>query len=173
MAQKLLEKYKMPYLSIDHLKMGLIRANINCRFTQYDSDRLIAEKIWPILKGIIMTNIENKQNIIIEGCYLFPDLIRELGKEYLEQIIFITIIFSPDYIKNNFELKIIRYRSVIENRLYQENRPISYFIKEHQELKKECIENNLTYFEINKDYEEEIQKVYEFIDNRVKLFGIY
>ncbi len=26
MAQKLLEKYKFPYLSIDHLKMGLIRS---------------------------------------------------------------------------------------------------------------------------------------------------
>ncbi len=25
LAQKLLEKYKFPYLSIDHLKMGLIR----------------------------------------------------------------------------------------------------------------------------------------------------
>lgn len=26
LAQKLLEKYKIPYLSIDHLKMGLIRS---------------------------------------------------------------------------------------------------------------------------------------------------
>ena len=26
LAQKLLEKYKYPYLSIDHLKMGLIRS---------------------------------------------------------------------------------------------------------------------------------------------------
>jgi adenylate kinase family enzyme len=28
MAQKLLEKYKIPYLSIDHIKMGLIRGSI-------------------------------------------------------------------------------------------------------------------------------------------------
>ena len=26
LAQRLLEKYKIPYLSIDHLKMGLIRS---------------------------------------------------------------------------------------------------------------------------------------------------
>ena len=26
LAQKLLEKYKFPYLSVDHLKMGLIRS---------------------------------------------------------------------------------------------------------------------------------------------------
>ena len=26
LAQKLLEKYKYPYLSIDHIKMGLIRS---------------------------------------------------------------------------------------------------------------------------------------------------
>jgi len=58
MAQKLLEKYNYPYLSIDHLKMGLYRAEIECGFTPTDSTELISEKIWPILKGIIMTCIE-------------------------------------------------------------------------------------------------------------------
>jgi len=74
MSQKLLEKYKIPYLSIDHLKMGLIRGDTNCSFTSMDSNEVIGEKLWPIIKGIIMTNIENNQNIIIEGCYLLPNL---------------------------------------------------------------------------------------------------
>ncbi|MFB6474947.1 hypothetical protein ABER99_06270 [Paenibacillus glucanolyticus] len=72
MAQRLLEKYHVPYLSIDHFKMGLYRADQNCGFTPLDSTEYIGEKLWPILKGIIMTNIENNQNLIIEGCYVLP-----------------------------------------------------------------------------------------------------
>ena len=68
LAQKLLEKYKYPYLSIDHLKMGLIRSK-NTNLTVED-DHELTKYLWDILKEIIKTNIENKQNIIIEGCYI-------------------------------------------------------------------------------------------------------
>lgn len=68
LAQKLLEKYKYPYLSIDHLKMGLIRSK-NTNLTVED-DQELTKYLWNILKEVIKTNIENKQNIIIEGCYI-------------------------------------------------------------------------------------------------------
>ena len=68
LAQKLLEKYKYPYLSIDHLKMGLIRSG-NTELTVEDDDKL-TDYLWNIVKEIIKTNIENNQNIIIEGCYI-------------------------------------------------------------------------------------------------------
>ena len=57
MAQRLLEKYKIPYLSIDHVKMGLIRGNNYCDFSATDSDDELTGKLWPIVKGIIKTNI--------------------------------------------------------------------------------------------------------------------
>ena len=40
LAQKMLEKYKYPYLSIDHLKMGLIRSG-NTELTPMDDNELI------------------------------------------------------------------------------------------------------------------------------------
>ena len=43
LAQTLLENYKYPYLSIDHLKMGLIRSK-NTSLTPYD-DRKMAKDI--------------------------------------------------------------------------------------------------------------------------------
>ena len=68
LAQQLLEKYKYPYLSIDHLKMGLIRSeNTNLTVSE---DKKLTEYLWNIVKEIIKTNIENDQNIIIEGCYI-------------------------------------------------------------------------------------------------------
>ena len=68
LAQQLLERLHFPYLSIDHLKMGLIRTSIS-PYTVYEDDKL-TEYLWPIVVEIIKTNIENKQNIIIEGCYI-------------------------------------------------------------------------------------------------------
>jgi len=167
MSQKLLERYKIPYFSIDHLKMGLYRSDSNCGFTPMDSNEVIGEKLWPIIKGIIMTNIENDQNIIIEGCYLLPNFVKDFEREYLDEIISVFIGFSTNYIKENFTSNIIKHRSAIETRDYEEDRPITQFINEHDELRKECIENGVEYFQIDNDYEKEIQKVYDFIGNRI------
>ena len=68
LAQKMLEKYKYPYLSIDHLKMGLIRSG-NTELTPED-DEALTGYLWPIIREIVKTAIENKQNLIIEGCYI-------------------------------------------------------------------------------------------------------
>ena len=40
LAQRMLEKYKYPYVSIDHLKMGLIRSG-NTNLTPGDDDELV------------------------------------------------------------------------------------------------------------------------------------
>ena len=69
LAQKLLEKYKYPYLSIDHLKMGLIRSK-NTSLTPLSDDDNLTSYLWPIVCEIIKTAIENKQNLIVEGCYV-------------------------------------------------------------------------------------------------------
>lgn len=45
MAQKLLEKYHIPYLSIDHLKMGLYRGDKHCGFTPLDNTEIIGDKL--------------------------------------------------------------------------------------------------------------------------------
>ena len=85
LAQKLLEKYKYPYLSIDHLKMGLIRSK-NTTLTPYSKDEDLTNYLWPIVKEIIKTAIENKQNLIVEGCYIPFDWENDFTKSPLMQI---------------------------------------------------------------------------------------
>ena len=80
-AQKLLEKLKYPYLSIDHLKMGLIRSG-NTKLTPMDDNEL-TKYLWPIVREMIKTAIENNQNLIIEGCYIPFDWQNDFDKEYL------------------------------------------------------------------------------------------
>lgn len=115
LAQKLLEKYKYPYISIDHLKMGLIRSG-NTTLTPLSDDNDLTEYLWPIVREIIKTAIENKQNLIIEGCYIPFDYENDFSKEYLDNIKYCCIVMSENYIKNHFD-DIKKYENVIENRL--------------------------------------------------------
>ena len=83
-AQKLLEKYKYPYLSIDHLKMGLIRSK-NTNLTPWDDEKL-TDYLWPIVREMIKTAIENNQNLIVEGCYIPFNWQKDFESEYLNKI---------------------------------------------------------------------------------------
>lgn len=64
LAQRMLEKYKYPYLSIDHLKMGMIRSG-KTNLTPEDDDAL-TDELWPIVREMIKTAIENRQNPNVE-----------------------------------------------------------------------------------------------------------
>lgn len=164
MAQNLLEKYKIPYLSIDHLKMGLYRGDKHCGFTPSDDTVVIGNKLWPIVKGIMMTNIENGQHLIMEGCYVLPHYLKELDEKYAEKIIPVFMGFSTNYIKQHFESKIKKYKNAIEFRKYPEERTMNELIKEHKALKEQCLQSGVKYFEIKNDYDKEIMKIYDYID---------
>nr|MCR5128721.1 ATP-binding protein [Lachnospiraceae bacterium] len=114
LAQKMLEEYSCPYLSIDHLKMGLIRSG-NTGLTPED-DKALTEYLWPIVREIVKTAIENRQNLIVEGCYIPFSWRRDFDDRYLPSIRFICLAMSERYIENHFG-EIIGHESEIEDRL--------------------------------------------------------
>lgn len=118
LAQRMLEKYKYPYLSIDHLKMGLIRSG-NTNLTPEDDDEL-TDYLWPIVREIMKTAIENAQNLIVEGCYIPADWRQDFDEIYLGQIRFICLAMSEEYIEEHFD-EIIGHESEIETRLVKED----------------------------------------------------
>ncbi len=117
LAQKLIKKYNYPCMSIDHIKMGLIRSG-NTPLTPCDDDKL-TNYLWPIVREIIKTAIENNQNLIVEGCYVPINWKDSFEKEYLEKIKFCCLVMSENYIKTHFD-DIKKYESVIEKRLYDD-----------------------------------------------------
>ena len=114
LAQRMLEKYKYPYVSIDHLKMGLIRSG-NTELTPEDDDELV-EFLWPIVREMIKTAIENQQNLIVEGCYIPFDWRKSFDDEYLPEIRFICLAMTDAYINAHFD-DIRNHGSDIEDRL--------------------------------------------------------
>ena len=120
LAQRLLEEYRYPYLSIDHLKMGLIRSG-NTDLTPEDDEEL-TEYLWPIVREMIKTAIENRQNLIVEGCYVPFDWRRDFTEEYLKDIRFICLVLSDNYIDSHFTV-IKAHGSDVESRLYDDISP--------------------------------------------------
>lgn len=113
LAQRLLEERGWPYLSIDHLKMGLIRSGYT-DLTVEDDDALTA-LMWPILREMAKTAIENAQNLVIEGCYLPFDWRKDFTEDDLPHIRFLCLAMTENYIRQHGE-DIRRFASAVEQR---------------------------------------------------------
>ena len=151
LAQKLLEKYKYPYLSMDHLKMGLIRSG-NTELTPMSDDGDLTAYLWPIVCEIIKTAIENKQNLIVEGCYIPFDWKKDFNTEYLESIRYYCLVMSEEYIKSNF-LDIKRYANIIEDRLDDEWCTMESVLEDNAKMLALAQKNNVNYILIEDKYE--------------------
>ena len=150
LAQKLLEKYKYPYLSIDHLKMGLIRSG-NTELTPMDDNEL-TEYLWPIVREMIKTAIENNQSLIVEGGYIPFDWQNEFDSEYLESIKYLCLVMSEKYIRNHFT-DIKKYANAIENRLDDECCTMESVLADNAEMLVLAQRYNLNYILIEEKYE--------------------
>ena len=149
-AQKLLEKYHYPYLSIDHLKMGLIRSG-QTNLTPMDDDKL-TDYLWPIVCEMVKTAIENQQNLIVEGCYIPFDWAKDFDKGYLDQIRYICLIQSRKYIENHFT-DILRFANVIERRLDDSGLTMEDLSKQNEANLASCIANHCEYILIDEIYD--------------------
>ena len=153
LSQKLLEKYKYPYFSIDHLKMGLIRSG-NTELTPTSDDSDLTEYLWPIVREMIKTAIENKQNLIVEGCYIPFDWVKDFEKEYLNSIQYYCLVMSEDYIRNHYA-DIKSYASIIESRL-DDDCTLESVIEDNRQVLELAIAHEVNYILIDDEYKIDI-----------------
>ena len=149
LAQKLLEQYHYPYLSIDYLKMGLIRSG-NTNLTVYDDDAM-TEFLWPIVREMIKTAIENNQNLIVEGCYIPFDWSKSFDDAYRKQIRAIRLVMSEDYIRNHFD-DILNHAGDVERRLDDSGCTAQWLMEENRRELEQCVKHDCSYILIEGDY---------------------
>ena len=154
LAQKLVERHGYPYLSLDWLKMGLIRSG-HTTLTPMDDERLV-EYLWPVAREIIKTAIENRQNLIVEGCYIPFDWADDFGEEYLREIKYVCLVMSEDYIRNHFD-SIKDYASVVERRLDDSDCTRESLLRDNQAVLKECQKRGIDYLLIDDEYKVDVQ----------------
>ena len=155
LAQRLLEKYKYPYLSIDHLKMGLIRSG-HTTLTPLSDDDALTEYLWPIVREMIKTAIENGQNLIVEGCYIPFDWAGDFEKEYRDKIRFYCLVMSRKYIEDHFG-DIRRFASVIEDRGEDEDCTLEMVCRDNAEMLEKCVRHGAEYIYIDEVYQVDIE----------------
>ena len=150
LAQRLLERYGYPYLSIDHLKMGLIRSR-HTALTPTSDDKALTDYLWPIVREMIKTAIENKQNLIVEGCYIPFDWERSFGEDYLRQIRYRCLVMSEAYIRNHYG-DIKNHASTIEERLDDSDCTMETLLRDNAEILKMCQAHCVDYILIDDAY---------------------
>ncbi len=158
LAQKLLEKYHYPYVSIDHIKMGLIRSG-QTTLTPMDDKELVGY-LWPIIREMIKTAIENNQNLIVEGCYIPFDWEASFEPEYRKEIKYVCLVMSEKYIRAHF-MDIKKFASVIEERLDDSDCTMESVLRDNEEVLRECEKYRVTYVLIEEEYSEEIERYIE------------
>ena len=149
LAQRLLEKYHYPYLSIDHLKMGLIRSG-QTALTPMDDDKL-KDYLWPIVREMIKTAIENRQNLIVEGCYIPFDWEKDFDEGYRKEIRYVCLVMSRRYIETHFG-DIKNHASDIEDRMDDSGLNAQELIRENERNLARCKEFGCEYILIDDDY---------------------
>ena len=155
LAQRLLEKYKYPYLSIDHLKMGLIRSG-NTALTPLSDDGELTGYLWPIVCEMVKTAIENEQNLIVEGCYIPFEWSKDFEPEYLKDIKYYCLVMSENYIVNHF-YDIKKYASVVENRGDDEDCTIENVLRDNAKILEQCHNYKVNYLLIDMEYQVDIE----------------
>ncbi len=133
--------------------MGLIRSG-KTSLTVNDDEKL-TPYLWSIIKEMIKTAIENKQNIIIEGCYIPFDWQKDFDESYLQEIKFYCLIMTAEYIANYFS-EILKFESIIEKRITADINKADLIADNKMNLKL-CKEYGLEYILIDKNYKIEIE----------------
>lgn len=149
LAQKILEKYQFPYLSIDHLKMGLIRSGYTS-LTAEDDEKL-TEYLWPVVREMIKTAIENHQNLTIEGCYIPFDWEKDFDEAYRKEIRYVCLIMTRQYIEQHFA-DILKYAGQIENRGDDSGCSVEWLAQDNEYNLEMCRENGVPYILIEDEY---------------------
>ncbi len=149
-AQKLLEKYRCPYLSIDHLKMGLIRSG-QTKLTPMDDDQLTGY-LWPIVREIVKTAIENEQHLVVEGCYIPFDWQKDFDETYLRYIRYLCLVMSRSYLEKYFD-DVVQYANTIERRLGNEIDKEALIAENEYNLAC-CVSNGCEYVLIDQSYDD-------------------
>lgn len=150
LAQRMLEALRIPYLSIDHLKMGLIRSG-KSRCSPESPDELLTGELWPIVREIVRTVLENKQHLIVEGCNIPFDYRKDFSQQENAQIRFLCLIFSEGYIREKFD-EIMAFENVIEQRKFPHACTKEELLRDHAENLRACRLHHCAYFLIEKEY---------------------
>ncbi len=166
LMNSLIQYLSYPAFSMDHLKMGLIRSH-QTDLTPMDDDRLTGY-LWPIVREMIKTAVENEQDLIVEGCYVPSDWKQDLSEMYLNNIICICLAMTDNYIRENKEA-ILAHACTVEKRLEEDGNLMD--LSKDNRFYRDSFDCEEVYL-IDSAYEKRLEEIREAVLLRVQKAGI-
>ena len=133
--------------------MGLIRSK-NTDLTPEDDDKL-TDYLWPIVREMIKTAVENQQNLIIEGCYIPCGWEKDFSERYLKEIRYYCLVMSREYIERHFS-DIKEHADEIEKRIDDTWCTKESVLEDNEYYFRMCKEQGYHYILIGREYKVEI-----------------
>lgn len=130
--------------------MGLIRSGYTDLTVEQDDE--LTALMWPIVREMIKTAIENEQHMVIEGCYLPFDWRKDFGEEYLPHIRFVCLAMTEEYLRNHFS-DVRHYASVVENREEEPELDLKELIRDNAVNLAKCREHGCEVILIDGEYQ--------------------
>jgi 2-phosphoglycerate kinase len=118
-------------------------------------DKELVDYLWPILREMIKTAIENKQNLIVEGCYIPFDWQKDFDAEYLEHIRYYCLVMTEAYIRSHFS-DIQKFANVIESRLDDTGCTMASVLTDNAEILSLARKHNVNCILIDDNYDIQI-----------------
>jgi 2-phosphoglycerate kinase len=131
--------------------MGLIRSG-NTELTPMSNDEDLTAYLWPIVREMIKTAVENNQNLIVEGCYIPFDWAADFAQGYLENIKYYCLVMTEAYIKEHFD-DIKKYANIVETRLDDAWCTLERVLEDNAEMLALAQKHNVNYILIDDQYE--------------------
>lgn len=148
-------------LSIDHLKMGLIRSGL-CLLSPEDPDGALTAFLWPVVREMVKTAVENHQDLVVEGCYIPYDWKSDFPPAYLAHIKALWLVFSPEYIHTQFDQIKVRANAA-ERRLENSCPSLSSLLADNGEALAQCRAHGCPCLLINCRYPETLSELEDLL----------
>ena len=167
LARRLVVEKRIPYFGIDALTTVLQESLPDLGIKHGQPFIFKAEKIWPILKSLLIHFIEEEPDYLAEGDALLPKHVAELEKKYKNEIGVCFTGFTK--ISPEDKLKEIRQFSDFKDDWTKERSDkemlmdIKSMIEFSKYLKEECKKFDIKYFEISDNFQKNLDIVFNYL----------
>jgi hypothetical protein len=171
-ARRFLAETGVPYFPLDCLMMGFAKGFPEHGVGPEDDELHVAELLWPVVKGIATTFVEEEIDYLIEGAQLHPRHVGELCEALPGDVRACFLGFAE--VDTMTKLRQIRRFGGGEDdwlRHYDDQhviREIERLKALSERLRAECSSYEIRYLEVSTDLEETVDRVVQYLKGSVR-----
>jgi hypothetical protein len=166
LARRLLVECQLPYLSLDVLKMGLVRGAPEFEIDPNAGSIVVGERLWPLVREMSASLLRDDVDYVIEG-ELLPKHVAALQQAHPAQVKACFLGYTT--VAPEQKVRDIRAYAGLPNDWpsdYSDSDLLSIISREiefSRYLKAECAANDVPYFDTSRKFSETLDRVVAYV----------